>query len=275
MKRWLRLLAVCGLMLIGAGVAGRVMAEPRVDHVVYAEGETSEEAFVEKTYVYDDGENKATLVLLNATEFSLTIEEETKYGVYVRKGDIISLSLGGEGIEVQVNDITGTFGEPVVEPEENWFKKQWNTLVVPVLSGTLLSTLAIAAINVGITLIKNSALDKKILGIEARAEEKYQQTQESLVKIVDIMAKVDTIYTTVIKSGELNSQVKGLIVDKLNEMSTAIQEAVKNTVKINDLVKVNALLVELESKVAKQSKEIVKSGIAQDIEEITKLVRNI
>ena len=178
--------------------------------------------------------------------------------------------------------VEDTATDETTETEENWFKKQWDTLVVPVLGGTMGVSLVAGILSVGITLVKNNSLDKKLLElqkksdeVQEKAQQKYLEAQEKLIQVSEILSAVHTIYETVLKSGELNAEIKQVVVNKLGEISAKVNESAKKITKIDDLIKVNSLLVELEGKVAKQSKEIIKSGIAQDIEQIVNLVKSI
>ena len=76
-------------------------------NVVFAEGEsTSEVAFVEKVYNYEDENGNMVLTLTSETEFSLTMtpkegDPTTGTGTYTRDGNIITLIVG----EKEMNEI--------------------------------------------------------------------------------------------------------------------------------------------------------------------------
>ena len=150
MKKKLLILPVIALF------TGLAFALKPMDYVpVLAEGEettsqpveessaTSEEVVVydEKTYIHEEDGIKATLVLISPTEFSMTVGEETKYGVYVRDNDAIILNLGGNELKISVNELLGTFGEyvePVVPDEkESKFMDLFENFVVPAISALL------------------------------------------------------------------------------------------------------------------------------------------
>ena len=166
--------------------------------------------------------------------------------------------------------------EPQAEEEkEDWAKKSYETFIVPLLSGVSLTSVASLVGAIAITVIKNKKLDKKIIEITERANEKYNQAEEKLVKVTEILTEVNEIYLLVQNSDKLNGETKALIEQKVQYMVTVIDEDHTRIAKVDDLIKITALLVQLEGKVAKQSAEVVKSGIVDDINEIIGLVKKL
>lgn len=197
-----------------------------------------ESSFVEKTYVYEEGENKATIVLTSPTELSMTIGEETKVFNYVRKGNIVSIEMGETVVDVQVNDITGTFGEPTYEPvvpseKEHKILDLFENFVVPAVSAIL------GVVGVGGIITIIFGLIKLYSNKKANAERKkdmsniYKNSEESLDVINkakdDISKASDDI--AVVKE-EVNNTAKDVIKsnDRIKDNVDKIPTIVKSLI---------------------------------------------
>ena len=116
-KRFGLILGVlCGAFMIG-------MCASATPTMLVAEGEESSEvAFEEKVYTYEDENGTMTLTLTSETEFTLVMapaegDAINGSGTYTRDGNIITLMVEDREMKIVVNDETMTFGE-YVEPFE-------------------------------------------------------------------------------------------------------------------------------------------------------------
>lgn len=271
MKKWRNLLFVTLGLTFCVGFSCACASKQAV--MVCAEGEVT---FEQKTYVYEDENVKAILVLLSETEFSLTIGEETKNGTYTRNGNILTLTIGESSVDVEINDILGTFGEPTITEEqpveeESWLKKNYETYVVPLLSGVSITSILSLIVTIVFTVIKDKKLDQKVL----MANEKCQQAEEKLVEIKEILGEVHEIHQLTLNSEKVNTEIKTFLKEKVEYMVTVVDENSEKVNKIDDLSKILTLLTQLQVKVSRQSAEIVKSGIIEDINEIAQLVKKL
>ena len=110
-KRFGLILGVlCGAFMIG-------MCAVKAPTMLVAEGEdTSEVAFEEKVYTYEDENGTMVLTLTSETEFSLVMtpvegEGISGTGTYTRDGDVITLIVNEKEMKITVNDETMTFAE--------------------------------------------------------------------------------------------------------------------------------------------------------------------
>lgn len=275
MKKWRNLLFVTLGLAFCVGFSCACASKQAV--MVRAEGEVT---FEQKTYVYEDENGKAILVLLSETEFSLTIGEETKNGTYTKNGNILTLAIDESFIDVEINDILGTFGEPTIVEEQSveeksWFQKNYETYVVPLLSGVSITSILSMVVTIVFTSVKNKKLDQKVLAITEKANEKYQYTEDKLVEVKEILKEVHEIYQLTLNNEKVNSEAKTFLQEKVKYMVSVVDGNSEKVNKIDDLVKILTLLTQLQIKVSKQSAEIVKSGIIEDINEITQLVKKL
>ncbi len=165
--------------------------------------------------------------------------------------------------------------EQPAEDNEGWFKKNYETYIVPLLSGVSITSIVTMATTIIFTVVKNKKLDEKVVKITNEANEKYNQAEEKLVEVKEILSEVHQIYELALKSDQLNNEVKNYIEQKTQYMVTVIDQDSERIGKIDDLIKVLTLLTQLETKVAKQSQEVVKSGIIEDIDEIIGIVKRL
>ena len=91
-----------------------------------------------------------------------------------------------------------TTSEVVVEEqpaeEENWFQKNYETYIVPLLSGVSITSILSTFVTFVFTIVKNKKLDQKVLAITEKANEKYQQAEEKLVEVKEILRVINEIY---------------------------------------------------------------------------------
>lgn len=112
-KRFGLILGVlCGAFMIG-------MCASTTPTMLVAEGEESSEvAFEEKVYTYEDENGTMTLTLTSETEFTLVMtpvegDAINGSGTYTRDGNIITLMVEDREMKIVVNDETMTFDEYV------------------------------------------------------------------------------------------------------------------------------------------------------------------
>lgn len=166
-----------------------------------------------------------------------------------------------------------TEGQPV--EEENWFQKNYETYVVPLLSGVSITSILSMIVTIVFTVIKNKKLDQKVLTIAEKANEKYQQAEDKLVEVKEILREVHEIYQLTLNNEKVNSEIKTFLKEKVEYMVAVVDENSEKVNKIDDLVKVLTLLTQLQAKVSRQSAETVKNGIIEDINEIAQLVKKL
>lgn len=159
--------------------------------------------------------------------------------------------------------------------EESWFQKSYETYVVPLLSGVSVTSILSMIVTIVFTVIKNKKLDEKVLTITKNANEIYQQAENKLVEVKEILGEVHEIHRLTLNSEKVNSEAKTFLEEKVKYMVTVVDDNSEKVNKIDDLVKVLTLLTQLQVKISKQSAEIVKSGIIEDINEITQLVKKL
>lgn len=161
------------------------------------------------------------------------------------------------------------------EQFEEWLKSSYQTYVVPLLGGISITSVMTLIITVVFTIIKNKGLDKKVIRITQEANTKYNEANEKYAECKEILVEVHQIYKLVVKSGEINEEAKAFIKEKMDYALTVVDASSAQVAKIDNLVKVVALLAQIESKVAKQSGEVVKSGIVEDINELSNLIKEV
>ena len=220
----------------------------------------AKEKFEQKTYVYEGEQGKATLVLLSETEFSITIGEETKYGTYVKNENILTLTIGDSSIDVEINEVMGTFGElkeqepvDVVDEVKEWFDKFFSPQMVAMYMSWLayIGTIIGLVTNIkklkqsnNLTLKNVSDEVKKVLAetISKEVAEKFdailpsmQSTQEKTNQIMSIFAKILAL------SQENTPESRVAILNLIEELGVVSKEVVDNA---KDIVKTGKELAE-------------------------------
>lgn len=254
-KKFLLLLPVIALM----GMA--IMVKP-VNYTVARAEAPSEEVFEPKTYVYEENGNKATLVLLSATEFSLTLNEETKYGTYVRVGNNVSLKLGEETLEISVNDILGTFGEPVEEQKKTSILETLENFVIPMISAL------VAAVGVSGLIAIIFGIIKLVSNKKANNERK---ADINLIKVDTGNAATSSANAEeeIKRASENISEVSKDIIKNNVEMQKDNKEIKQNTDVIPFLLKGMVAMSKLLTLYMSNDKDSVANGFAEQANKIT------
>lgn len=235
---------------------------------VVSEETPSEEVFEPKTYVYEEDGNKATLVLLSATEFSITLNEETKYGTYVRVGNNVSLKLGEETLEISVNDILGTFGEPVEEQKKTSILETLENFVVPMVSALVgvigfsgLVTLVFGIIRLVMNKKANDDRKADVDTIKTDTSNAASSSANAEQKIIEASENIGEISKDIIKNNA--------------EMQKDNKEIKQNTDVIPFLLKGMVAMSKLLTLYMSNDKDSVANGFAEKANMITADLENI
>lgn len=236
MKKWLRVLFVtCALVLTGTCITLAYVSESRGGYAPLCAEEESSEVIEESS----------------EPEEEPVVEEEQP--VVVEEGQ--------------------------EEAKESWVENKFNTFVVPLLSGVSITSVVSALVCILMTLLKNRSLDKKLLEVNKEAEKRkaeaddvYKKANDKLLEVTEVLKLIREVSKDVAEDNALNREVKEYVKKSLSSMLSMIEENNKEVVKIEKIKSVLAILVQLEAKVAKQSSEVIKSGIIEDINKLTMLI---
>lgn len=172
--------------------------------------------------------------------------------------------------------------EPAEEPKENWVKQTYDTYVVPLFASVSITSIGSAIICIVATALKNKELNKKLLAMNEAFQERMEEAnrksmlaEEKLAEATEMLALAREGYALIKESDALNKETKEFLVSNVNFILNKLEENSKEIAKIEQFKRVLALLVQLQTKVAKQSQEIVKSGIVDDVNEIVALVKEL
>lgn len=174
----------------------------------------------------------------------------------------------------------GEVVEVVQEEEQSketkeWLKEKYETFIVPLLSGISIASVGSLLFTVVFLVTKTRLSEKRNRLIEARANEKYEQAQTTLLECKDILSKVNQVYELTCQVKTDNDTAKQFIEDKMKYMVAVIDKSSTQIGKVDDLIKVVTVSTQLQAKIAKQSPELVRSGIISDIDEVTNLVKRL
>lgn len=168
------------------------------------------------------------------------------------------------------------------EEQESWIKKSYETYIVPLLSGVSITSIVSAVACIATTVLKNKQLDKKLLALQSecdrrieQADEKYRQAEAKLAEVTEILQTAREVFKIIIENDAINKETKKVVTEKLLQIVGAIDKQGEDIHKIGKLQEIVGLLVQLQSKVAMQSAEVVKSGIVDDVNKILQLVKSI
>lgn len=174
--------------------------------------------------------------------------------------------------------------EPVEEAEEkeNWVKQAYDTYIVPLFAGVSATSVVSAVVCIVATVLKNKELNKKLLAMnenfnaqKQEADKKLALAEEKLAEATEMLALAREGYALIKENDAINKETKKFLVDNMNFILKKIEENSNEVAKIEKVQKVLSLLVQLDAKVAKQSQEVVKSGIIEDVNELIALVKAI
>lgn len=265
MKRTGLILAVAfGLCAIGCSAACIFVSAKANENIAVL----AESTFEQKTYVYEDEVGKVTLVLISETEFSLTIDEETKYGTYVRNGDILTLTMGENSLDVEINDILGTFGEPksseVVETgtEQNEESKiiaaaKWiEERIVPLFGGVSVISI-LSSIAAGVSAFLKVRSDRKSRALILIQDKKIEALEEANKAYSKKLADVEEQYISIAKSATQLVEVSKNMCAAIEQQSVRIE----NVERMKGAVEISCNLI---AKALALTDAAVKSGIAED-----------
>jgi len=239
--------------------------------VVKAEeiSEVTEAAFEEKTYNYVCEEGTITITLKSEHELEFVFapkegEAQTTICSYVRVDNNITINLLGNELKIVVNDETMTFIEYVEDKGEEWQEKFNNfkdTYLTPLLGGVSIASVLSAVISIVLAFI-----NRKTNG-------KIKESNEKTINLsVNVLTAGSKLIEEMQKSKEISENTRkefkeasDLLIKQIVELSGKTEEMLKLKSCVNQLVLI-------EQKITAHSKELVASGVAEDI---AKLVNDI
>ena len=251
-KLFLLPLLALGLMVGGLSIKAPIQA-------VHAE-ETQEVVVTEETYTCTEGDETMYLTLKSDFTGSITYGEDTIDFTYTREGDIVSIILNGEMIQVQLNLENHTFGEPELniseENEESVSDKISNfknTYLVPLLSGvSLFSILSFAMSIIGFISNRNYKRDR------SSAEDNV------LTKVLDLMGLFTKLLTEISNTNTLSKDTKAAFELAVKEFTKSLDELKSVPAKVDKVAKCEVGLAQVLSKIAANDPKLISCGIAED-----------
>ena len=166
---------------------------------------------------------------------------------------------------VATSEETSETAVVVSEEVETWTEKLntfKDTYLVPLLSGvsitSILSVIATFVFNV----VKEKKLDKKLI-----------ESNTKLAEATAILATITKIYNDIAEDKKLNAETKQIISKTMNELVERFDVNNEKIAKVEKIEPILRLLVQLEVKIAKSSSDLIASGAIEDINEITKLIK--
>ena len=172
--------------------------------------------------------------------------------------------------------------QPAEEEKENFVKKSYEEFVVPLLSGVSISSVvAFVWIIVSNTLERKSREKKsreeeeRRDAQEKRINERYEQVETMLSESQQTLAMMEEMRNAILGSETNSKETKEFVLRKMAEFEKMISKVSNDTGKIESVTKAMQICGQLEIKLAKQSQNIVKSGIVEDINELAKLLKEI
>lgn len=269
MKKKLFLLPLLALgALFGMSCVSNSPVAVRAEEVV----EVEEPAFEEKTYTYVCDKGTITVILKSANELELIMtsnEGEVRQATcsYIRVGNVITMDLFGQEFKIEVNDETLAFIEYVEEQAEDWQDKLnefKETYLAPLLGGVSITSVVSALISIVLAII-NRKTNGKIKESNKETIDLSVSVLKSAANLIDEMKEFNSI------SEETRKQFKEAT-DNLLKNVVELSGKTEQMLKIKDCVN---QLVLIEEKIASHSKELVASGVAEDIHKLIEDVNNI
>ncbi len=187
-------------------------------------------------------------------------------------------------IEEESEPIVEEESEPIVIEEESekgkveeakeWIKQQYETLVVPLVTGLSLSTIVSIVFSVVFTVAKNKALNEKYKKNDEEAKAKLLLIEEATEKLlIDTYEKMNQI-SKALEDVEAIKDIDSAVRKDIDCMVAKIQEnneIVKRYEKIEPILQI---LVQLEIKIAKANKNNVANGLVEDINKLANLIKD-
>lgn len=157
-----------------------------------------------------------------------------------------------------------------------------DTFLIPLLSGVSLSSIGAFIWIIVSNKIERVSREKKTKAEEEkrsaeykRIEERYQQTEEMLAKAQQLIAIAFEIKEAVLSSEKTSEQTLEYVQAKLVQFETKVKEIAGYTSKTDKIAKAIQLIGQIQVKLAKQSQNVIKSGLISDINEISQLLKEI
>lgn len=161
------------------------------------------------------------------------------------------------------------------EEKESWYKNALETYIVPLFASMSITAIVSVILTVGLTVAKNHQLDKKILKITEWANEKNTLAEQKLAEATQILSVINDVYQMVLSNETLTKEMKDFVAERMNYAVSVAEKCATKVNKMDDVVKVLALLTQLETIIAQQSPNAVKSGIVEKINEISVIVKHL
>lgn len=254
-----------------------------------------ESTFEEKTYVHSDENGTATLVLLSETEFSITIDGETRFGTYTRNGNVLALTIGENTLEVELNEELNSFGEPsetvseeeqdkkdFIEEVNKKFNDLINTFVVPLISSVSIASLLSMGFSI-LFAIKNRGTNKKIKesndntqSVALKCVELANDSQKLLVNSIQDLTKIVNEVKEIAKESKaINEETVKKFEEKMSQFENSFEKVLNYADKLEAVEKCVIMLVQLQCMLAKADPKAISSGVIEQIDMLNEQAKKL
>lgn len=175
------------------------------------------------------------------------------------------------------------------EEKESITDKALNEFVYPIIAS--LSGLNIAQVTYSIIMfLKNKKLTKNNTECIEKLKkhndelldktcEKLQESQKVVDKIsnyaTDIIKMAQTILNSLKEQNNLTEEIRKTFIDQANKLFEKLSESIKETKSLQKLKPIMVTLASIEYKIASASKDIVASGIGEEIAQLGEYIKKL
>lgn len=150
-------------------------------------------------------------------------------------------------------------------------EEYWNQFIAPLFVGVTGTSIVSALLSIGIAIInrKNNKASKE------EVSKSHQEVSDVALKASEMISSFKKILNAVETQNEITQEMKKQFVDSSNQL---LEKIAALTNKTEDLMKLKQIVVtqaNINSKIALASKEVVTSGVGEDIKSLAEQIKQL
>ena len=158
-----------------------------------------------------------------------------------------------------------------VKEEISYWKQLYNDFIVPLLGGVSISSIVAAAVTIAVSILKRKKDKAFIEKVDGRIAKLEALTQQSL----EVVELADRLINSFEKNSSEVSTYLSQFIEKADSLLLSISDLCGEVQDLQPIRGQLATLTEVQGKIASHTKELVGSGVAEDIKKLLADIKEV
>ena len=212
----------------------------------------------------------ALLGLMTAS-MSCSFVQENKI-IHVKESENVACF---ETNEAQLPKLLSVQEENNEEITENstleWLKNFFDTYLVPIIGSSSIVSVVSAIIVSVLSAIRKKELKKML----EKNNQINLQAQDNLKNSNNTLAKINEVKLLEEENIKINTEINRVVNEKVEAIEKVVEDNNKKIERLDNVYEALKLLSQIQIKVAKSSKDVIKSGLVEDIQNLSNIIKKI